>query len=55
VGDNGVDVPGELYAKVIEAPRGLGEGFEVRFTSVSPAVSAYLQGVLDVAKPSSAA
>ena len=46
-GDNGVEAPGDLYAKVIEAPRGLGKGFEVRFTSISPTVSAYLQQVLD--------
>ena len=55
VSDNGDDVPGELYAKVIDTPHGADEGFEVRFTSVSPAASAYLQQVLDAAKPPTSA
>jgi class 3 adenylate cyclase len=45
---SGANISGELYAKVIDVPQNPREGFKVRFTSVSPAVSAYLQHALSM-------
>jgi class 3 adenylate cyclase len=45
---SGATISGELYAKVIDVPQNPREGFKVRFTSVSPAVSAYLQHALSM-------
>lgn len=42
----GIDVPGDLYGKVVGQPTEHGAHFTVRFTSVSPEVTAFFQGVL---------
>ena len=42
----GTDVPGDLYGKVVGQPTEHGAHFTVRFTSMSPEGTAFLQGVL---------
>lgn len=43
---NGVEIPGDLYGKVVAHPPESEPCFTVRFTSRAPAVTTFLQGVL---------
>jgi adenylate cyclase len=47
LGDNGVTLPGELYAKVLRHLPERGPGFYVHFTSVSPEVAMFFQRLLE--------
>jgi hypothetical protein len=40
---DGREIPGSLYAKVIDAVAGSGNAFSLRFTSVSPEIESFLQ------------
>ena len=40
---DGRDIPGALYAKVIDAVPGGSNAFSIRFTSVSPEIERFLQ------------
>jgi hypothetical protein len=40
---DGREIPGSLYAKVIDAVAGSGNAFSLRFTSISPEVDRFLQ------------
>lgn len=45
-GQDGKDVPGALYAKVVGVDPGSSDGFSIRFTSSSPEIEAFLHGLL---------
>jgi adenylate cyclase len=40
---DGREIPGSLYAKVIDAVAGSGNAFSLRFTSISPEIESFLQ------------
>jgi class 3 adenylate cyclase len=42
-GDDGAEVPGDLYAKVVEKPAGSDATFAVRFTSMPPEVEIFIK------------
>jgi class 3 adenylate cyclase/CheY-like chemotaxis protein len=46
IGPHGVEIPGDLYGKVVGAPSNTAASFAVRFTSVPPEVVTYLWGFL---------
>jgi hypothetical protein len=46
VGEDGKDVPGALYAKVVGVDPRNSDGFSVRFTSSSPEIDAFLRKLL---------
>ena len=52
---NGEEVSGDLYGKVMDKPADSGNCFSVRFTSISPEVETFLQGVLASHPPENAA
>ena len=41
--EDGSEVPGDLYAKVVEKPEGSTASFVVRFTSMPPEVEIFLK------------
>jgi adenylate cyclase len=49
--DNGEELPGDLYAKVMGNLSGDSRGFAVHFTSVPPAVAAHFQRLLAACAP----
>jgi len=46
IGPHGVEIPGDLYAKVVGKATDTGASFAVRFTSVPPEVAMFLRGFL---------
>ncbi len=50
--DNGQEIPGALYAKVVGMATGAATDFSVRFSSMSPEIEVFLRGVLrDLQRP----
>ena len=46
IGTDGQDIPGALYAKVVNSDPGSGEGSSIHFTSSSPEVETFLRELL---------
>jgi class 3 adenylate cyclase/CheY-like chemotaxis protein len=51
IGADGSEVPGDLYAKVVDASAGAQASFSIRFTSMPPEVEIFIKGKLGAKGP----